>query len=152
MKRLFALSTLAAVTALAQFGPSPQQIEQMKQAATLPTPKTADAHPDLNGYWGFNPLAAAANILGSGKVTLDGKVSVVAPEKEEQRTNIEGVARRLADTAARPVYKPESVAKAKENFERAAFLDPSYKCTPLGVPRVGPPTEIVQTPAAVYFL
>ena len=44
---------------LGQFGPSPQQIEQMKKAATLPTPKTADGHPDLNGYWGFNAMAAS---------------------------------------------------------------------------------------------
>ena len=65
---------------LAQFGPTPQQIEQMKKAAALPTPKTADGHPDLNGYWGFNAMALAANVLGTQKVTLDGKVPVAAPE------------------------------------------------------------------------
>ena len=70
----------------------------------------------------------------------------------EQKFNVSGVAARLADTAARPVYKPEFAAKAKDNFERAAFLDPSYKCLPLGVPRVGSPSEIVQTPKATYFL
>jgi hypothetical protein len=137
---------------LAQFGPTPQQIEQMKKAAALPTPKTADGHPDLNGYWGFNAMALAANVLGTQRVTLDGKVPVAAPESVEQKFNVSGVAARLADTAARPVYKPEFAAKAKDNFERAAFLDPSYKCLPLGVPRVGSPSEIVQTPKATYFL
>jgi len=137
---------------LAQFRPpSAAQIEAMKQASALPTPRAADGHPDLNGYWGFD-TTALVNVLGSEKVTLDGKVAVAAPESQEQKFNLAGVAQRKADTAARPVYKPEFVAKANENFERAAYLDPSYKCMPLGVPRVGPPTEIVETPKATYFL
>ena len=97
-------------------------------------------------------MAVAANVLGGGKVTLDGKVSVVAAESVEQKFNVSGVARRKANMAARPVYKPEFTAKANENFERAAFLDPSYRCMPVGVPRLGPPTEIVQTPKTTYFL
>jgi hypothetical protein len=137
---------------LAQFRPpSAAQIEAMKQASALPTPRAADGHPDLNGYWGFD-TTALVNVLGSEKVTLDGKVAVAAPESQEQKFNLAGVAQRKADTAARPVYKPEFVAKTNENFERAAYLDPSYKCMPLGVPRVGPPTEIVETPQATYFL
>lgn len=137
----------------AQFGPpTPARIEALKKAAALPTPKGADGNPDLSGYWGFDAVAAAANVLGSDKVTLDGKVAVVAAESVEQKFNLAGVAQRKADTASRPVYKPEFAAKAGDNFERAAFLDPSYKCMPLGVPRLGPPSEIVQTPKATYFL
>ena len=137
---------------LAQFRPpSAAQMEAMKKASALPTPKGADGNPDLNGYWGFD-MMALANVLGGGKVTLDGKVAVVAPESQEQKFNLAGVAQRKADTAARPVYKPEFAAKANENFERAAYLDPSYKCMPVGVPRLGPPSEIVQTPKATYFL
>jgi hypothetical protein len=137
---------------LAQFGPpSAAQIEAMKQASALPTPKGADGNPDLTGYWGFD-MMGLANVLGSEKVTLDGKVAVVAPESQEQKFNLAGVAQRKADTAARPVYKPEFATKANENFDRAAFLDPSYKCMPVGVPRLGPPSEIVQTPKATYFL
>jgi hypothetical protein len=137
---------------LAQFGPpSAAQIEAMKKASALPTPKGADGNPDLTGYWGFD-MMGLANVLGSGKVTLDGKVAVVAPESQEQKFNLAGVAQRKADTAARPVYKPEFAAKANENFDRAAFLDPSYKCMPVGVPRLGPPSEIVQTPKTTYFL
>jgi hypothetical protein len=76
----------------------------------------------------------------------------VGPEALEQKFNLAGVAARKADTASRPVYKPELQTRATESFERAAFLDPAYKCMPAGVPRLGPPTEIVQTPGAVYFL
>src|ERR1700735_5554100 len=85
---------------LAQFGPpSAAQIEAMKKASALPTPKAADGNPDLSGYWGFD-MMGLANVLGSGKVTLDGKVAVVAPESQEQKFNLAGVAQRKADTAA----------------------------------------------------
>lgn len=137
---------------LAQFPPNPAMIEQMKKAEAAPTPKTSDGHPDLSGYWAFDGLGAALNVLGTQKVTLDGKVAVVASEDVEHKGNLDGVARRKANVNARPVYKPEFKAKADENFERAAFLDPSYKCMPLGVPRLGIPAEIVQTPSALYFL
>ncbi len=148
-----ALLMLAPALLLAQFGPpSPAQIEAVKKAAAMPTPKAPDGHPDLTGYWGFDFLAIAANVLGSNKVTLDGKVPVVAAESVEQKFNVSGVAQRKADVAARPVYKPEFAAKANDNFDRAAQLDPSYKCMPMGVPRIGSPTEIVQTPQAMYFL
>jgi len=144
---------LASCPLFAQFGPpSAAQIEAMKKAAALPTPKAADGHPDLSGYWGFNALAAAANVLGTQKVTLDGKVPVAAPESLEHKFNLAGVEQRKENASLRPVYKPEFAAKAAENFDRAAYLDPSYKCMPLGVPRVGPPDEIVQTPKAIYFL
>jgi hypothetical protein len=137
---------------LAQFAPpSAAQIEAMKKASALPTPKGVDGNPDLSGYWGFD-MMALANVLGGGKVTLDGKVAVVAAESQEQKFNVAGVAQRKADTAARPVYKPEFAAKVNENFERAAYLDPSYKCMPVGVPRLGPPSEIVQASKATYFL
>ncbi len=147
-----ALFLMAGLLLAQSFPPTPAQIGALKKAAALPTPKAADGHPDLSGYWGFNALAAAANVLGTEKVTLDGKVPVAAPESAEHKYNIAGVAQRKANTALRPVYKPEFAAKAAENFERAAYLDPSYKCMPLGVPRIGPPDEIVQTSAALYFL
>ena len=146
------IALLAPATMLAQFPPSPALIEQMKKAEAMPTPKTSDGHPDLNGYWAFDGLALALNILGTQPVTLDGKVPVVSSEDVEHKFNIAGVAARKANTAARPNYKPEFKAKAEENFDRAAFLDPSYKCMPLGVPRLGAPAEIVQTPKAAYFL
>ena len=146
------LALLAPAMLLAQFAPNPAMIEQMKKAEAMPTPKTSDGHPDLNGYWAFDGLAIALNVLGTQKVTLDGKVSVALSEDVEHKTNLEGVARRKANVNARPVYKADSKGKADENFERAAFLDPSYKCMPLGVPRLGTPAEIVQTPNALYFL
>lgn len=128
---------------------------KIKEAAALPTPKTPDGHPDLSGYWTppFDPVALLAG-RGKEAVNPDGSTNgpLVVAESEEHKGNIANVAAREKDTSLRPAYKPEFQAKAKETFEKAAYLDPSYKCEPLGVPRMGPPSEIVQTPKTAYFL
>lgn len=128
---------------------------KMKAAAELPTPHTADGHPDLSGFWtpGFD-LIDLLTSGGKGAINPDGSTSrpLVGSESEEHKGNISGVAAREKDTSLRPAYQPQFQAKVKQNFERAAYLDPSYKCEPLGVPRMGPPAEIVQTPTALYFL
>ena len=154
--RQAALAAAFTIPCLAQFNPAQlaaaqkAAAEAAAEAAKAPTPHTADGRADLTGYWAppaFNPFGP------SRPATLDGKAPVVPiSEQGETRGNDAGVARRAADTAARPEYKPEYAAKAKQNFERASFHDPAFRCEPEGVPRIGPPTEIVQTPSAVYFL
>jgi hypothetical protein len=128
---------------------------KIKAAAAEPTPRTADGKPELSGYWvapvdliGLFTAGAKANLNpdGSSKATLFGS------ESDEHKGNIAAVNARHNDLSLRPVYKPEFQAKAASNFEKAAYLDPSYHCAPQGVPRMGVPTEIVQTPKAVYLL
>ncbi|MGA9630613.1 MAG: hypothetical protein WBQ63_04250, partial [Candidatus Acidiferrales bacterium] len=51
-----------------------------------------------------------------------------------------------------PSYKPELVAKVKEYNEQQVKLDPGFFCRPPGVPRIGPPHQIVQIPGQVVFL
>jgi hypothetical protein len=128
---------------------------KVKEAAALPTPRTADGKPDLSGYWvppvdliGLFTAGAKANLNpdGSSKATLFGS------ENDEHKGNLAAVSGRLNDPSLRPVYKAEYQAKAANNFEKAAYLDPSYHCAPQGVPRMGVPSEIVQTPKAVYLL
>ena len=131
----------------------PELAARMKEAAGQPTPRTKDGHPDLSGYWtaGFDFVSRA---VAKDAVNADGstKRALVGPESQEHAGNLASVAARKKNTAARVSYKPEFQSKADENFERAAYLDPSYRCTPLGIPRMGPPSEIVQTPTTVYFL
>jgi hypothetical protein len=61
------------------------------------------------------------------------------------------VARRAA-APNKPQYKPELLAKVKELSDLQAKLDPAFFCKPPGVPRMGPPSQIVQTPGLVVFL
>ena len=116
---------------------------KLKEAAALPTPHTADGKPDLSGYWvnGGGPGGGPPGAGGGKAVTPDGKTvkPIAGAEEEEIAGDTAAVARRKADEAARPVYQPQFVATAKDNFERASHLDPSFRCEPQGVPRLGAP-------------
>jgi hypothetical protein len=129
---------------------------KMKEAAAIPTPRTADGHPDLTGLWvpathgkHFGPAFAPGKV-----VTPDGRSlrPVGGTEEEEIAGDTEAVAFRRADTGARPVYKPQFVATARDNFDRASHVDPAFRCQPLGVPRIGAPTEIFQHGDSVVLL
>ncbi len=135
-------------------GPSQETLARIAKASEQPTPKTASGTADFSGHWA-PAQRFVLPILAAGKVvTDDGRTTapIAAPESQEQQFNKTGIAFRLANPGMRPEYKAEYAAKARSNFERANLLDPSFSCQPLGVPRMGAPTEIVQTASAVYFL
>jgi hypothetical protein len=128
---------------------------KIKEAAAQPTPRTPDGHTDLTGYW--TPpvdLLALLSAGGRGALAANGSTTrpLVGSESQEHAGNIAGVAARKANTALRPSYKPEFQGQADKNFEKAAYSDPAYRCMPQGVPRMGAPAEIVQTPQAMYFM
>jgi hypothetical protein len=174
---VFAASCLFSVPALAQEGIAPPPAAdqaagggrggrggaaaaaameaKINEAAAMPTPKTADGHPDLSGFWtaagggrGGAPGAAEKAVTPDGRTVKP----IAGPEEQEIAGDTAAVARRKADTAARPAYKTQFVATAQDNFERAAHLDPSYLCQPDGVPRIGVPSEIFQRPDSVVLL
>ena len=126
---------------------------KIQQASAQPTPRTSDGHPDLAGYW--DPANGGNEGVFGPQRSLDltGKqpVSFIS---EDDEINGDAVApkARWANKSLRPVYKPEFAKKQEEQFIRASYLDPSFRCQPEGVPRIGPPTEIVATPTAVIFL
>jgi hypothetical protein len=118
----------------------------VKEAAALPTPQIG-GHPDLNGYWQVPRPQLPPPASGAPRAKS------VAPFSYEDLVRVDLAAnKRIEDPSLRPVYKPEFVAKVKENFEKSSLVDPSYRCQSDGVPRIGAPTEIVQVPGAVYFL
>jgi hypothetical protein len=106
-------------------------------AASRPTPRTADGHPDLNGVW--------HHFFGLGEIKKVG-------ENYELHPNL-GVARpKPLPPDPKPEYKPEFVAKVKYLNDNQVKEDPTLHCKPPGVPRVGAPHQIVQTPKLVIFL
>ena len=115
--------------------------------AAAPTPKLPDGHPDLNGTWdngrsafGFAPNAGGTTcVFGCAPAAGAGRANAPADAQPQRGT-------------ARPTYKPEFVAKVKDLDERQVKEDPALKCRPPGVPRIGPPDKIVQTPGQVVFL
>ncbi len=53
---------------------------------------------------------------------------------------------------ARPVYKSQFLARVQELNDTQVTTDPVLRCNPPGVPRIGPPDKIVQTPTEIIFL
>lgn len=124
-------------------------------AQSAAPPRMPDGHPDLNGSWD-------RGTAGSGAVRQlaarpDGKSVCVfdCGDNTPAVLNLGGggaAAGAAARGPDRPKYKPEVQAKVKELDARQIFEDPAFRCLPPGVPRIGPPARIVQTPHDVVFL
>jgi len=124
----------------------------MKEAAAKPTPRASDGHPDLTGYWADRlELGFGYNIPVTK--SADGK-TVVYHDADAPELDARAQPRfkaRAADSSQRPQYKPQFVAKQREMMYTASRIDPGIHCYPFGVPRIGAPSEVVQTPTAMYF-
>jgi hypothetical protein len=107
-------------------------------------PRTADGKPNLNGiyqaiteaYWDIEPHAAAP-----GQVLELGASNAVPGG--------------LGITDGPLPYKPEALAKKKENFTNRLTLDPEIKCYLPGTPRgmyMPFPFQIVQTPTYIMII
>ena len=118
-------------------------------AAAVPTPRTPDGHPDLTGNWSFNFLS----VIAKADVSPDGKQrAVLFSAKDGDPQNIgNGVpAQRRAANKNKPPHKPELWKKVEELDDDSNKTDPTaFSCLPPGVPRIGAPTQIVQTPGWV---
>ncbi len=115
------------------------------------TPHTSDGHVDLNGIWGAASLPPALKPGESVRWLLP--LKGVNPEGKEVFTGLDRVqVTARAAASNKPEYKPELVEKVKYLSDRQDILDPAFYCKPQGVPRMGPPSQIVQTPGQVVFL
>jgi len=109
-------------------------------AASRPTPKMADGHPDLNGVW--------HHFFGIGTIQKVGESFVIGGAFSPKSGGLYNAP--LRD--AKPEYKPGLVAKLKSLDDNQVKEDPTLHCVPPGVPRLGPPHQIVHTPKQVIFL
>jgi hypothetical protein len=138
----------AVLSAAAQQATGQDRAERIREAAAKPTPRLADGHPDLTGFWA-NPPGGIPVIKSE-----DGKTLVVvdrdAPELDARAQP--RFKERAATRSQKSPYKPEFRAKQRELMYTGSRLDPAIHCYPPGVPRLGPPTEIAQSPTAVYFM
>jgi hypothetical protein len=172
-------------------GPNP---EADAAARAMPTPHTADGHPDLTGYWAAPPPAlnsTPAKVSADGKTTsfgVDTPKTLIAARAAGGGRGSGGSAGAPGATAgappngtppaaaagaapngapggggagggrggrgagSKPEYKPELLAKVKDLHDHTSDIDTEYFCLPNGVPRMGAPTEIFQSPNAVAFL
>jgi hypothetical protein len=141
------LAAMAAGNVFAQapnYGPpaTSYAIEASKypNAASKPTPHLADGHPDLNGVWHhfFGGLVAK---VGDNSFTLNFGQSVP-----------KGAAAPQAKPDPNPEYKAQFAAKVTALDANQVKEDHTLHCMPPGVPRIGPPQQIVQTSKQLVFL
>ncbi len=109
-------------------------------AANKPTPRAADGHPDLNGVWHHFFMQGTFTPLKPGE-SANFSFGIAGP----------GV-KALAAQHTMPDYRPEYAAKVKVLDEQQEKVDPTLTCLAPGVPRLGPPNQIVQNPGQVVFL
>jgi len=126
--------------------------EGAKTEPPKPTPRTADGHPDLSGVW-------IAGNRGIRAATENASIKVVLPLAgvDQDKDNVFAALDRISVTerakdANKPQYKPELVAKVKDLEVRQSQEDPAFYCKPAGVPRMGPPAQIIQLPDKLVFL
>ena len=119
------------------------------------TPRTADGHPDLSGYYANHGTPTEAIYV----TNKDGSVAFVGAKDEHPDEDAkEAQQHKRAEMAAASVpYKPEFAAKVKaivaKQIGDASPIDPGLKCQPLGIPReMGGPMRIVQIPGLVAIL
>lgn len=141
----FAVACLSPTLLVAQdAAPRAQAEAEIKMAAAKPTPRGADGHPDLNGYWNRPGLSLSAHQGSNGTIYID-----VPPEKGGTLPKLDASLNEQLEHRADPnppPYKPELLAKVKELASDGVHNDPAFHCKPLGLPRVGAPRQIVQTP------
>jgi len=116
-------------------------------AAQPPTPRAPDGKPDLTGIW-------IPAVRGGGRSNYNeqgGETVFAARDNSFENFENDNALRRLSDRN-KPLYKPEHWAKVRENDHNGNELDPEFKCRPYGVPRMGAPSQIVQTKDQVVLL
>jgi hypothetical protein len=161
------------VSALAQEKNAPSS----QSAASKPTPRTTDGHPDLSGFYNLvdiyrgdpkeeKPGQHVVNRTKDGSVFFDyGGANGGGDEGARVRQTQNGKVNlldRLCVSCEEPPYKPEYMAKVKAigdaMFGDASPLDPQYECKPYGIPRGslrgggGYAMQIVQNAKVVAFL
>jgi hypothetical protein len=148
-------------------------------AASKPTPRTPDGHPDFSGFYNLvdvyhgdpkeeKPGQHVVNRAENGSVFFDygGANGAGAEEgntriRQTQNGKV-NMLDRTCISCENPPYKPEYLAKVKAigdaMYGDASPLDPQYDCKPYGVPRGslrgagGYAMQIVQNAQVIAFL
>ena len=126
------------------------------QTAAVPTPRRADGKPDLTGNWNraVNPVSGnGARRCGPTQVIGGG----INPEygctggQDNFWVEYAWISPSRFGVLGRPIYKPELWDRIRELDQWTNKYDPVMTCKPLGLPRHGTPTRIIQNDIDVVF-
>jgi hypothetical protein len=137
---LMGLIAIAGAPALAQTPPA-------QAAATPAIKRMPDGKPDLSGAWTFR-IAATPKVDPRG--ICAGPRCGAGPGAGEAAGLDPAAA--AGPRASFPKYKPELVEKVAKLNKEQVNTDPALRCQNPGIPRVGTPDKIIQTPEQIVFL
>jgi hypothetical protein len=110
------------------------------------TPRMADGRPDFSGYWiPPNRRNRITDVTGDVVLNLEGRNNDIANFEKDS-----AVLQRAHTN--KPLYKPQHWDTVQDLDWNGLLDDPVFICRPAGVPRMGPPGKIVQTPTELVFM
>src|SRR5215470_15960091 len=116
------------------------------QTAAVATPRLANGKPDMTGNWGNAPLP----VTGSGTRRCGPTQVGCKTGQDNFWVDYEWISPSRFGPS-RPNYKPEFWDKVQELDQWTNKYDPVMTCQPLGIPRQGTPTRIIQTATDIIF-
>ncbi len=150
----FGFGTIVAI-ALCLALPSWAQVVESGSSSAVSTPRAPDGHPDLSGMWNGAAVGINRTSEDAGNITSNVASRRCAPNQrgcgDQTNQTVDGEFTGRMNPN-RPLYKPEFWDKVQDLDRNTNTVDPIFKCQPYGLPRMGPPTKIVQTGNEVIFL
>jgi hypothetical protein len=112
--------------------------------------QAANSQPDLAGYWS----RGGGLVGGGGAVQPGGTVRVLlAQTRGDSSENFEtDNSVKSKGNENRPLYRPEYWAQVRALDLQGNDADPTFRCMPAGVPRMGAPQRIVRNADEFIFL
>ena len=122
-----------------RISPAAGWIAQVKPEGA--TPRRADGHPDLTGYWTSEGFGVMDLYKPPGGYGFRGPATLEPDQATLERANLWN----------KPIYKPQFWKKVHDlDFGKIAD-DPQFQGLPQGVPRMSAPQKIIQTDKEVVL-
>ncbi|HEX4996624.1 MAG TPA: hypothetical protein VFY29_00255 [Terriglobia bacterium] len=131
--------TLTAANAAANAGAT--------RTADVVTPRRADGKPDMSGSWGGAPNP----ITGGGSRRCGPTQKNCTSGQDNFVVDYEWLSPSRFGVLGHPNYKPEYWDKIQELDQWTNKYDPVMTCIPLGLPRHGTPSRIIQNDRDIIF-